>query len=87
MLLLFLIIPMIIAAGVSLILIYLVGMSAVSAFLLGAGICIIVGWLFGQAANGHGVNDDLYFSIVGWVAAAYMAVASIVALAVNYYAG
>lgn len=82
MLVLCVIIPLIMAAAVSSILIYLIGMSAVSAFIVGAGICILLGWLIGKVWG-----DDLFFSITGWIAAGYMFIAWIIALCFNYYAG
>ena len=82
MLALLLIIPLILATAVSLILIYLMSMSVVSAFITGIVVCVVVGWLIGKVWG-----DDLFFCIVGWMAAGYCFVAWIVALGIHYYAG
>ncbi len=82
MLLMLLIMPLILAAAVSSILIYAIGMSVVSAFITGCMVCVILGWIIGELWG-----EDMYFSIVGWMATGYCFVAWIIAMGINYYTG
>lgn len=85
MLILFIIMPIIIAAIVSAILICLVGMTVITSFIAGAGICAVLGILFSWVS--HEWDNELYYSIVGWIAAFYLFWVWVIALGIHYYAG
>jgi len=85
MIMMFLIIPLIISSILTCIIHFWIGASFVNAFGCGAIVSIIVGILFGIEGNGKGINNDFFWSIVYWVAGAFLALAWIIGIAISFY--